>query len=244
MVEVGGRPVLWHIMKIYSFFGFSEFVLCLGYKGEVIRNFFYNYDVLSNDFSVELGGRCNITSGECHKKVEILGRSRENWRVTLADTGESALKGARVKRVEKYVDGDTFMLTYGDGVADVNIRELLEFHKKHGKIGTVTGVRPLSRFGEIATDGSRVSSFVEKPQVSKGLINGGFFVLNRKVFDYLRPDDDCDFERGPLEELAKKGELMVYEHKGEWECMDTYRDMQYLNSVWNKGNAFWKVWKD
>ena len=164
------------------------------------------------------------------------------WKVTLADTGQNALKGARIKRIEKYIEGDSFMLTYGDGVGNVDINKLLSFHKSHGKIGTVTGVMPISRFGEMAVNGDRVLSFAEKPQASGGLINGGFFVLNRKIFDYLSDSDSCDFEIGPLEKLAKDGELRVYKHNGGWICMDTYRDMQYVNKIWQKGNAFWKVW--
>ena len=162
----------------------------------------------------------------------------------MVDTGEKALKGARIKRIEKYVEEDLFMLTYGDGVANINIEKLLSFHRSHGCIGTVTGVRPPSRFGEMVVKYNKVISFVEKPQVSEGLINGGFFVFNRKIFDYLSDEDNCDFEAGPLEQLAKDNELMLYEHKGEWACMDTYRDMVYLNKLWESGKAFWKIWKD
>jgi glucose-1-phosphate cytidylyltransferase len=233
MVEIGGKPILWHIMKIYAHYGFKDFVLCLGYKGEMIKNYFCNYEILNNDFTVELGN---------HNHIEIYNNHKERgWRVTLADTGETALKGSRIKKIEKYIDNDLFMLTYGDGVANINIQELLSFHKSHGRIGTVTGVRPPSRFGEMAIKGNRVISFIEKPQVSKGLINGGFFVLNRKIFNYLSEDDNCDFEMGPLEQLANNGELMEYEHKGEWACMDTYRDMEYLNKLWQTGKAFWKI---
>ena len=234
MVEIGGKPILWHIMKLYSAYGFEDFILCLGYKGEMIKSYFYNYEILNNDFTVELGN---------HKQVEIHSNHKENgWKVALANTGETALKGARIKRIEKYVGGDLFMLTYGDGVADINIHELLSFHKEHGRIGTITGVRPPSRFGELVVTNDRVDSFTEKPQVSDGLINGGFFVFNRKIFDYLLDDDDCDFEVGPLERLAEDGELMVFEHSGEWACMDTYRDVQHLNGLWESGKAFWKVW--
>ena len=233
MVEIGGKPILWHIMKIYSHYGFKDFVLCLGYKGEMIKEYFYNYEILNNDFTVELGNHNHIEIYNNHKEI--------GWRVTLVDTGEMALKGSRIKKIEKYVDNDLFMLTYGDGVADINIQELLSFHKSHGRIGTLTGVRPPSRFGEMVVKDNRVVSFTEKPQVSKGLINGGFFVLNRKIFNYLSEDDNCDFEIGPLEQLAKKGELMLYEHKGEWACMDTYRDMNYLNKLWQTGKAFWKI---
>ena len=233
MVEIGGKPILWHVMKIYSYYGFKDFILCLGYKGEMIKNYFCNYEILNNDFTVELGNHNNIEIYNNHKE--------KGWRVTLADTGEMALKGSRIKKIEKYIKDDLFMLTYGDGVADINLQEILSFHKSHGRIGTVTGVRPPSRFGEMIIKKDRVVSFTEKPQVSKGLINGGFFVLNRKIFNYLSEDDNCDFEIGSLEQLAKKGELMVYQHKGEWACMDTYRDMNYLNKLWQTGRAFWKI---
>lgn len=236
MVEIGGRPILWHIMKIYSYYGFSDFIMCLGYKGEMIKNYFYNYEILNNDFTVELGNR---TSLEIHSQHNEAG-----MRVTLADTGERTLKGARIKRIEKYVIGDTFMLTYGDGVAEIDLCELLSFHKSHGRIGTVTGVRPPSRFGELVVRDNKVVSFAEKPQVSAGLINGGFFVFDRKIFDYLTQDDNCDFEVGPLEKLAKDDELMVYEIKGNWACMDTLRDMEYLNRLWKDSKAFWKIWNE
>ncbi|MEW6096206.1 MAG: glucose-1-phosphate cytidylyltransferase [bacterium] len=236
LVEVGDRPILWHIMKIYSYYGFNDFILCVGYKGEMIKNYFYNYEVLNNDFTIELGNSKNIEIYSNHKE--------KGWRVTVADTGATALKGARIKKIEKYVDGDFFMLTYGDGVANINLQELLSFHKSHGCIGTVTGVRPISRFGELIVKENRVMSFTEKPQVSSGVINGGFFVFNRKIFNYLSTDDNCDFEIGPLEQLAKEGELMVYEFKGEWECMDTFRDTQYLNKLWKSGEAFWKIWDE
>lgn len=236
MIEIGGKPILWHIMKSYSSYGFTEFILCLGYKGEVIKNYFLGYDILNNDCTVELGR---------HKHIELHGHHKEKgWRVTLADTGERNLKGSRIKQIERYIKGDNFMLTYGDGLADVNLNEVLAFHNNHGRIGTVTGVHPPSRFGEMISKANRVVSFTEKPQVSEGLINGGFFVLNREIFSYLSPDEDCDFEKGALEELASQGNLMVYEHKGNWVCMDTYRDMMYLNKLWETGEAFWKKWED
>ena len=236
MVKIGDKPIIWHIMKIYANHGFKDFILCLGYKGEMIKNYFYNYEILNNDFTVELGSYKHVKIHSNHKE--------KGWRVTLADTGEMALKGSRIKKIEKYVDEDLFMLTYGDGVADINLHELLSFHKSHGRIGTVTGVRPPSRFGEMIIKDNKVVSFTEKPQVSEGLINGGFFVLNRRIFDYLSEDDNCDFEVGPLEQLAKDGELMVYELKKEWACMDTFRDMQYLNKLWESGRGFWKIWDE
>lgn len=238
MIEIGRKPILWHIMKIYSAYGFEEFILCLGYKGEMIKDYFYNYEILNNDFTIELGS---------YKHMEIHSNHKEKgWRVTLANTGEKSLKGSRIKKIEKYVDADSFMLTYGDGVANINLHELMAFHKNHGRIGTVTGVRPPSRFGDIVIKNDQVVSFTEKAQVTEGLINGGFFVFNRKIFDYLSEDDNCDFEVGPLEQLAEDGELMVYKLKGEWTCMDTLRDMQYLNKLWENRNekAFWKIWDE
>jgi glucose-1-phosphate cytidylyltransferase len=223
-------------MKIYAHYGYKDFVLTLGYKGEMIKDYFYNYELLNNDFTVELGNSKNIEIYSTHNE--------KDWRITLVDTGIIALKGARIKKIEKYMDDDLLMITYGDGIADINLHELVSFHKSHGRIGTLTGVRPLSRFGELLVKDNKVVSFIEKPQVSEGLINGGFFVFNRKIFNYLSEDDNCDFEIGPLEQLAKDGELMVYKFKGEWQCMDTFRDTQYLNRLWESKKAFWKVWKD
>jgi glucose-1-phosphate cytidylyltransferase len=170
------------------------------------------------------------------------GHAEAGWKITLADTGEKTLKGGRLKRVKKYITDETFMMTYGDGIADVDVNALLAFHKTHGKIATVTGINPLSRFGELKTDGNRVVSFAEKPQDGENLINGGFFVFNRSIFDYLTIDDFCDLEIGPLEQLAREGQLMVYKHQGFWACMDTLRDMEYLNKIWNDGQAKWKIW--
>lgn len=235
MVEIGGKPILWHIMKIYSHYGFDDFILCLGYKGELIKEYFSNYDLWNQDFTVELGK---------NRKLEIhRADGHENWRVTLADTGKTALKGARIKKIEQYLDGDDdFMLTYGDGVANVNLHKLLKFHREHGKKITVTGVRPPSLFGELKVQNSRVVSFSEKSQTSTGFINGGFFVLSKTTLGDLTTKDDCDFEFGLLEQLAANGELMVYEHAGDWSCMDTFRDMEHLNKLWQRNQAFWKVW--
>lgn len=235
MVEIGNKPILWHIMKIYAYWGFRDFILCLGYKGEMIKEYFLNYEILNNDFSIELG---------VNRKITVHGDSGEKgWQVTLADTGDKSLKGSRIKRIQKYLKGETFMLTYGDGVINLDLNKLLAYHQKHGRVGTVTGVRPPSRFGELIAEGNQVISFAEKPQSSTGLINGGFFVFNRGIFDYLSEDENCDFEVGPLEQLAADGQLMVYKHEGEWACMDTYRDMQYLNYLWKESRAFWKVWE-
>jgi glucose-1-phosphate cytidylyltransferase len=235
MVTIGNKPILWHIMKIYAHYGFSDFILCLGYKGEVIKEYFLNYDILNSDFTIKLGSQ---------KKVAVHNAPDESdWSVTLADTGINALKGARLKRIEKYIKEDVFMVTYGDGVGNIDIKKLLAFHQSHGKIVTVTGVRPPSRFGEMEVKDSQVVLFTEKPQASAGLINGGFFVFNRKLFDFLTDSDDCDFERGPLEDLTAKGEMMVYNHEGDWACMDTFRDVEYLNRLWQNNEAFWKVWR-
>lgn len=233
MAEIGGMPILWHIMKNYAFHGFRDFILCLGYKGDVIKEYFYNYEMLSNDFTVELGT----------KNIEIYPRHDEHgWKVTLVDTGSNAMTGARVKRIEKYIDGDRFMLTYGDAVTDLNIRDLLGYHQDHGKLGTVTGVCPPSRYGELILDEGRVVSFREKPEVQDNLINGGYFVLDRKFLEYLSQEDDCILERAPLERLAADGQLKVYPHKGFWQCMDTYRDYNYLNQMWKEKKRPWKVW--
>ncbi len=234
MVAIGNKPILWHIMKIYAHYGFKDFILCLGYKGDVIKEYFLNYDILNSDFSIKLGPKKAVT---VHNTSDT-----SDWTVTLADTGSSALKGARLKRIEKYIKEDTFMVTYGDGVGNINIKKLLDFHKSHGKIATVTGVRPPSLFGELQVKNNKAIIFAEKPQTSTGLISGGFFVFNRKLFEYLSDDDNCDFEKGPLEKIAAKGELMVYTHEGPWICMDTYRDVVYLNKVWENGEAPWKIW--
>jgi glucose-1-phosphate cytidylyltransferase len=234
MVEIGNKPILWHVMKIYAHYGFKDFILCLGYKGEIIKEYFLNYDILNSDFTIKLGPE---------KAVTIHNASEErDWSITLAETGNSALKGARLKRIEKYIKEDTFMVTYGDGVGNINIKKLLDFHNSHGKIATVTGVRPPSLFGELVVKDNRALLFSEKPQTSAGLISGGFFVFNRKLLDYLTDDDNCDFEKGPLEQIAAEGELMVYTHDGSWACMDTYRDVEYLNKLWRNNQAFWKVW--
>ncbi len=235
MVEIGVKPILWHIMKIYSHYGIKDFVLSLGYKGEMIKEYFYHYKILNNDFTIELGNK---------KDIEIHSNNAEkDWRITLADTGDKALKGARLKRVQQYVDDDTFMLTYGDGVADIDINALLAFHNKHGKLATVTGINLASLFGELKIKGDQVESFSEKPRDGDGLINGGFFVFNKGFFDYLSADENCDLEIGPLEKIAGKGQLMVYKHTGFWACMDTLRDMDYLNRLWVEGKAEWKVWE-
>jgi len=232
MVEIGGRPILWHIMKLYAHSGFREFVLCLGYRGNMIKEYFLNYEAMNNDFTICLGRKSQIQFNDVH--------SEQGFQVTLADTGQSTMTGGRVKRIQKYIHDDTFLLTYGDGVADLDIARLVEFHHSHGKLATVTAVTPSSRFGVLEMNKNRVMSFLEKPHTD-GVASAGFFVLNRKVFDYL-DGDDCTFEREPLERLARDGELMAYKHEGFFFAMDTYREYEYLNQLWNKGEAPWKVW--
>lgn len=235
LVEIGGRPVLWHIMKIYSAQGFNRFVLCLGYKGEMIRQYFLNYRLMTRNFTLQLGA-------DNEPEVENHGPA-ENWTITFADTGLNAMTGTRINRISRYIDNETFMLTYGDGVSNISIPELLKFHRTHGRVATVTAVHPVARFGELMIEGSRVVSFAEKPQIKEGYINGGFFVFNKRIFSYLSDAADCVLEREPLERLANEGELMTYHHPGFWHCMDTYRDYQLLNQMWDSVNPPWKVWQ-
>ncbi|ETX01720.1 MAG: glucose-1-phosphate cytidylyltransferase [Candidatus Entotheonella gemina] len=236
MIEIGGRPILWHIMKLYTHHNVTDFVLCLGYKGYAIKEFFFNYEMRTKDFTVYLGREGGVKYRSDHEET--------GWSVTLAETGESALTGARLRRVRKYLDEQTFCLTYGDGVGDINIKELIQFHQSHGKLGTVTGVRPPGRFGELQTQGYKVNAFAEKPQVTEGLINGGFFVFEREFLDrYLDDRDDLSLEREPLQRLAADGELMVWPHQGFWQPMDTYREWKLLEGLWQTGHAPWKVWE-
>lgn len=232
MVPVGGKPILWHIMKIFAAYGHKDFILCLGYKGEVIKRYFLDYEAMSRDFTINLGDR---------HKIEFLdGHDDENFRVTLANTGLETNTGGRIKLIEKYIEGDTFFATYGDGVGNVDLDALLRYHQAHGKIATVTGVHPFSRFGVVEADGDGlVTAFKEKPQVG-GLVSGGFFVFNRSVFDYL--DENSVLETGPLERLAADGQLALYQHDGFWQCMDTPTDLRVLNGLWQSGRAPWKVW--
>jgi glucose-1-phosphate cytidylyltransferase len=235
MIPIGNMPVLWHIMQLYSRHGINDFVLCLGHKGAVIKNFFLNYRALSSDFTIGLGDRESI---EFHGSVE------EDWRVTLADTGELSQTGARLFRIRKYLaDSELFCFTYGDGVSDIDICELIAFHRAHGRVATITGVRPPGRFGVMRTDRdagiSVVRDFMEKPQTEQGWINGGFFVLDRRVWDYLSEEEDLIFEREPLQRLAQDGQLVMYEHNGFWQPMDTYREWKLLNELWGSGNAPW-----
>ncbi len=236
MIPIGGLPILWHIMKYYASFNHKDFVLCLGYKGHSIKNFFLNYESSTRDFTIQLGNQ-NI---DFHNTSE-----ESDWSVTLANTGLNTMTGGRVRNIKKYIgDDDMFMLTYGDGVSDINIDELVKFHKSHGKTVTISGVRPPGRFGELEkTDEGLIKGFNEKPQASGGLINGGFFVCNKNVFDFLDGDDSLVFEQEPMRRLVESSEMMVYEHQGFWQPMDTYREYSLLNKLYDQGNAPWVSWK-
>jgi glucose-1-phosphate cytidylyltransferase len=231
LVEIGGSPILWHIMKIYSTFGFKEFLLALGYKGEAVKNYFLNYQYLASDFTI----------GFRDGKVDLHDGEREDWLVHLIDTGLQTQTGGRLKRLAPRLQDGTFMVTYGDGVADVDLRQLVAFHRSHGKLATVTAVRPPARFGGLAFNGNYVAEFVEKPQIGEGWINGGFFVLEPEALDYIDGDETA-FEREPLERLANDGQLIAYRHDGFWQCMDTLRDVRLLESMWHSGEVPWKVW--
>ncbi|MGC9042422.1 MAG: glucose-1-phosphate cytidylyltransferase [Myxococcota bacterium] len=231
MIEIGGRPILWHILKIYSHYGFNEFIICLGYKGYIIKEFFMNYYIHQSDITVDLK----------ENRVEIHKTSSEQWRVTLIDTGLNTMTGGRLKRVRDYIDEDEFMMTYGDGVGDININELLKFHRNEKTLATLTAVQPSGRFGVLKLDGNRIISFQEKPKGDGGWINAGFFVLNKKVFDYITGDETI-WEREPLERLARDGQLIAYKHYGFWKPMDTLRDKRELEELWQIGRAPWKVW--
>jgi glucose-1-phosphate cytidylyltransferase len=233
LVLVGQRPVLWHIMKLFAHHGFQEFVLCLGYRGWMIKEYFLNYEALNNDFVIQLGRETRIDYLDRH--------GEQDFGVTLADTGQETMTGGRVRRIQRYIEDDTFMVTYGDGLSDVDIKALLAFHKAHGKLATITGVQPASRFGILTlTDQGQVTSFAEKPKMD-GWASAGFFVFHRKIFDHLT-DDQCILEREPLERLTAEGELMVYRHHGFFYAMDTYREYQMLNEMWDRKDAPWKVW--
>ena len=232
MINIGGRPILWHIMKTYSMYGYNDFVLALGYKGDMIRRYFIEYMWMNNPITVDMRNGNSIDIDFCEK---------ENWKVTLVDTGENSLKGSRLKQLEPYIDGNTFMATYGDGLSDVDINRLVSYHMSHGKIATVTGVNLVSKFGRIKISENDVESFIEKP-IDDDYSNGGFFVFNRKIFDYLTEDRSCDLETGVFEKLANDKQMKVYKHDGNWYCMDTPREMEYLNKLWDTGKAFWKGW--
>ena len=231
MVEIGGRPILWHIMKHYSHYGFKEFFVTVGYKGELIKRYFMDYQTLSGNMTL------NLASGN----VETQSRECEDWIVHLIDTGTDTNTGGRVKRLEPWLKDATFMATYGDGVCNVNLQNLLKFHREHGKLATVTAVRPPSRFGGLVFNGDLVADFTEKPQIGEGWINGGFLVFEPTVFDYLK-GDQSSLEVDALEQLAVDKQLVAYRHEEFWQCMDTMRDMRLLQGLWQKDNAPWKVW--
>jgi len=232
MVEIGGRPILWHIMKIYSHYGLTDFVVCLGYKGYVIKEYFANYFLHMSDVTFHLA----------ENRMEVHRETAESWRVTLVDTGEETMTGGRLKRALPYVgDDDVFALTYGDGVADINIAAELEFHRSHGRKATVTAVRPAKRFGAIAIEGDRVSSFREKPDDDGGWINGGFFLLSPSVGELIA-DDKTVWEREPMEALASQDQLRAFSHRGFWHPMDTVRDKNFLEEEWTSGRAKWRTW--
>ena len=236
MVEVGSMPILWHIMKIYATFGFREFVLALGYKGEVIKDFFLNYRTRRSDLSLDLkSGRFEVSKDR---------DSVEDWTVQLIDTGLNTLTGGRLHRLRDCLSREQkFLLTYGDGLANVDIRALIDFHERHGRLATVTAVRPPARFGNIVFDGDQVAEFKEKPQTGEGWINGGFFVFERGVFEYLNGDETV-LEGAPLERLAEERQLMAYRHHGFWQPMDTLRDKNSLEGTWCSGKAHWRIWQD
>jgi glucose-1-phosphate cytidylyltransferase len=234
LIEIGGRPILWHIMKIYARHGFRDFVLCLGYRGQMIKEYFLNYEAMNNDFTICLGRQHRVTHHGAH--------SEQDFSVTLAETGAVTMTGGRIKRIKKYVDGDTFLVTYGDGVADLDVGAVVDFHRSHGRLATVTTINPSSRFGMLDLDEEGfVREFSEKPLI-QGWVNAGFFVFDRRVFDYLG-DDDCILEREPLERLAAEGQLMAFRHTGFFYTMDTYREYEYLNELWASARAPWKVWE-
>lgn len=233
MVEIGGRPILWHIMMHYAHYGFEDFVIALGYKGEVIKKYMVEYASLNSNLTVNMGTGAVNTHGFVHP----------DWMVQLIDTGIPTMTGGRIKRLAPYLGGETFMLTWGDGVSDVDLHALLDFHRSHGKLATMTIVRPPARYGHLILDGEHIVQFSEKPQLGEGWINGAFFVLEPEVFEYIK-GDQTPWEREPLERLAADGELMAYKHTSFWQCMDTLREKHLLESYWQTGNAPWKIWKD
>lgn len=232
MVEIGGKPILWHIMKIYAHHGFNEFIVCCGYKGHVIKEYFSNFFLHHSDVTFDLS----------NNSMEVHNSAAENWKITLVDTGKDSMTGGRIKRIKQYVDNSAFMLTYGDGVSNINIKQLVEFHKQNKKMVTVTAVQPESRFGVLDINSSNeVRSFMEKPKGEFGWINGGFFVCEPQVFDYIGGDDTI-WEREPLEAIAKANQLAAYKHDGFWKPMDSLKDKQDLNKFWESGKAEWKLW--
>jgi len=231
MVEIGGRPILWHIMKHYAHYGVDEFFVALGYKGDFIKRYFLDYYALSTNMTVRLA----------NGTVDVIDGKGEDWTVHLMDTGQDTQTGGRVKRLQPWLRDETFMLTYGDGVCNVDLADLLRFHKSCGRIATITAVRPPARYGGLVFDGDLIATFTEKPQIGEGWINGGFLVFEPAIFDYLQGDSDS-LEADALEQLAADGQLCAYRHEGFWQCMDTLRDKRYLQTAWDAGQAPWKVW--
>lgn len=232
LIEIGGKPIIWHIMKLYSSYGLKDFIICCGYKGYLIKEYFANYSLHTTDIKVDVS----------NNKIEILKNFTEPWKITLIDTGENSMTGERIKRIENYVDGD-FCLTYGDGLTSVNIKETIKFHKKNKKLATILAVKPSGRFGAIELDNNMVNKFVEKPQGDGGWINGGFFVLSKKIFKYISKPNTV-WEKEPLETLAKDKQLSAYKFEGFWYAMDTLRDKNYLEDLWNSNKAPWKAWNE
>ncbi len=234
MVEIGGMPILWHIMKSYSYYGYKKFVLALGYKANYIKEYFYNLRISGSDFTLKMSPDSN--------PIFYNTLAESDWEITFVDTGEETLKGGRIKRLEQHIQSDNFLLTYGDGVSNVNIKNLVDFHLKHQKIATLTAVHPPSRFGEIELNGSQVINFQEKPQMATGYINGGFFVFNRKIMDYLTTDENCDLEFGALQRISEEGQLQAFIHNDFWQCMDNVRERDYLDGLVHKNKAPWVKW--
>lgn len=233
MVEIGGKPILWHIMMYYSQFNFNDFVIALGYKGEVIKKYMVDYCALNRDLTVNMKtGNVTMNEGPV-----------PDWVVDLVDTGTRTQTGGRIKRLAPFIGNETFMLTWGDGLSNIDLNDLLRFHRSHGKLATLSAVRPTARFGHLEMDGDQVTEFSEKPQTREGWINGAFFVLEPEIFDYIE-DDNTHWEKEPLERLAREGQLMAYRHNAFWQCMDTLREKKYLESLWEAGNAPWKIWEE
>jgi glucose-1-phosphate cytidylyltransferase len=231
MVEIGGKPILWHIMKSYSNYGYKKFILALGYKGHIIKDYFYNARINQSDFTLKMDPLKPIVF---HNTI-----IENDWEISFIDTGEETLKGGRLKKIEKLIKSDDFFVTYGDGVSNINLKSLHEFHMKSLKIATVSAVRPPSRFGELSLNGDNVESFEEKPQMNDGYINGGFFVFNKKLFDFLEDDENCDLEFGALQEIAELGQMNAFRHNDFWQCMDNIREKNYLNQLAREGNEYW-----
>lgn len=231
MIEIGGMPIIWHIMKIYSCYGINDFIICCGYKGYLIKEYFMNYSLHTSDVKIDLSSN----------SIQVINKTHEDWRITLVDTGEDSMTGGRLKRVKNYLDNDDFCFTYGDGVADIDVQKLIDFHKNHGKLATLTATYPPGRFGSLMIKDNVVNKFIEKPKGDGAVINGGFFVLSPKVLNLI-DDDKTIWEQEPLNKLALDGELMSFLHDGFWQPMDTLRDKTFLNNLWNDGKAPWKKW--